>query len=757
MNYFGEFTGMNGKIYQVHIIKDEASTPKEILLAGDSPFVVRYNNSNTPFDGIRTSTATISVVHNTYLEDVLPTKARETMVFLRENSTTVWMGYLTPKVYNQSYTNEYETIELEAADCLSTTQYIPYKTESKGLKSFKEIIGSIIDETNMEGFVWPGTRRVNDKQVYPDELMISDANFYSNDSDEPWNTQEVIEEMCKYMGFTAIQKGLYLYFMDYGYLSKNPGIPFTRYNKTSDYAQGSTSILGKVNTITQDNITGPGQDVSFEPIYNKIIVKDSFYEAEDFIGNLFDDNYLTNRNGDFYASISIPAPPPGHYNKPQYPWGSSFFDQKFVDDADDSKYLFWHRLYDHRDFESVYRDRTSLDEMTFGDLFKKDEYITREYVGGTILDLGRVKKEYVDEDTNQTIVANKIEWERYLCIAQKENGWGWENYGYGQKINDKMVIFRLKPGYRSKVVLSDDNYLVINYSMLFTKYDKRNYINPDWTTRTYKKSWMTGGDSWGEAFGNLAFRVGFGNKYWNGKEWQNGKTTFIIPCVMAEDDYAYIMEEKKVLNNVGWELDIHEEGYKIPLKGVNTTEEITFEIFLPRLQLLTDFKSVGDLEYNQYCWIKDFSIKLTKEGQDKEVEEADIVYENVIDENEKEIEVNEMDEIELKFTTSVPGTKPSYSDVVYYNKTTNTPTTLSTMYDPSISQTMTPEENIIARYHKQYSTPTKRLNYTFGVNLPFYDVYKNMDIENPEARYVQLGSEIDYKMNQQIMELVELK
>lgn len=756
MNYIGQFVGMNDKTYQVQIIRDESTTQKEILLAGDSPFVVKYNTSTTPFDGIRTSTATIRIVHTDYLEDVLPSKARDTRVILKQGASTIWEGYLTPKVYNQGYTEEYETIELEAADCLSTTQYIPYKTDIKGLKTFKEILGNIINETNLKGFYWPATRWVNNKQVYPDELLISDANFYSNDSDEPWTSQEVIEEMCKYLGFTAIQRGSNLYFMDYAYLSKNPGIPFTQYAKGSNYAQGTTTIIGKVNTITEDDITGSGQDVSFEPIYNKIIVKDSFYDAEDFIGNLFDDNYLTNRNGDFYASISIPAPPPGHYNKPQYPWGTDFFDQKFVDDADDSQYLFWHRLYDHKDFESVYRNYKTLDEMTFGDLFKKDEYITREYVGGTILDLGRVKKEYVN-NANQNIVANKVEWERYLCICQRANGWGWEKYGYGQAINDKMVIFRLKPEYKSKVALSDDNYVVIDYTMLFTKYEKRNYINPDWTNRSFKKSWMTGNKTEGSAFGNLAFSFGFGNKFWNGEEWQNSKTTFVIPCVRDEDQYAHIMTEKSVLNNVGWELDIHEEGYKIPLKGVDTSAEITFEIYLPKLQLITDFKGCEPLEYNQFCWVKDFSLKLTKEGQDKEVEETDIVYENVIDESEDEIEVNEMSEIELRFTTSVPTSKPSYSDVVYYDKVANTVSTLSTMYEPSVSQTMTPEENIIARYHKQYSTPTKRLNYTLGCDLSSMDVYKGMDIENPDARYVQLGAELDYKMNQQIIDLVELK
>lgn len=754
MNYIGYFKGLNDVQYEVQIVKDSTQAVKEILLAGASPFVVRYNSSTTPFDGIRTSTATISIVHDTYLEDVLPSTARETRVILRSGNQVLWDGYLTPKIYDQSYRDEIETIELEAADCLSSTQYIPYETDVKGVKSFRDIIGDVLNQTNIEGFYWPATRWINNKQVYPDELMISTHNFYSSDSNEPWNGKEIIEEISKYLGFTAIQKGKWLFFVDYAYLSKNPGIPFSLFSKINNYTQSTTSILGNLKTITQNDLTGGNEEVGFEPIYNKFVVKDSFYEAEDFISNIFDDNYLTNRNGDFFTSIKLDAPPSGFEHRPEYPWGAGLFAQKLEKDASDWDYVFFHRLYDHEQFESVYRDDTLYELKNLPDTTKKSQNITRDYVGATILDLGVARKEYTS-DSNQTVVTNKVDWNRYLCINQRGKGWGYENVGkgYGEAINDKMVVFRLKPGFRSNIILDASNYLVINYSMLFTKYYNRNYINPDWTTQTFKKSWNTDGTAEGTQFGTLAFKLGFGNKYWNGSNWQNGPTTFEIPCVREEDDYGVIMQTREVLNNVGWELDIHEEGYKIHLLGVDTSDEMTFEIYLPKLQLLTDFPRAQPLEYNQYCWIKDFSMKITKVGQDKEVEEADVVYENIVNEEN----VNEMDEIELKITTSVSNSKSSYSNVVYFNKSTQQLSNLTTIYEPSISQNMTPEENIIARYHKQYSTPTKKLTYTLNTDLSLLDVYQGMDFENSEARYVQLGTEIDYKNNQQIMELVELK
>ena len=195
------------------------------------------------------------------------------------------------------------------------------------------------------------------------------------------------------------------------------------------------------------------------------------------------------------------------------------------------------------------------------------------------------------------------------------------------------------------------------------------------------------------------------------------------------------------------------EGYKIPLEGIDTAGEIDFAIYLPNLQLLTDFDGLHDFTYNNYCWVKDFSIKTANAGQDKEVEETDVVYENVVN----ELNVSEMSDIELKITTGVANQKPSYSNVIYFDSALNKNTLLTTMKDSVLNQDMTPEENIITRYHKQYSTQTKKLTYTLPINMTPIEVYTGIDFENKSARYVQLGSELDYRMSRQIIDLIELK
>lgn len=78
MGYFGQFKSLNGDTYTVKLGSNAAT---EIKLA-DNPFTVTYNTSATPFEPVRTSTATIRIVHNNYLEDILSSQAQGTEVTL---------------------------------------------------------------------------------------------------------------------------------------------------------------------------------------------------------------------------------------------------------------------------------------------------------------------------------------------------------------------------------------------------------------------------------------------------------------------------------------------------------------------------------------------------------------------------------------------------------------------------------------------------------------------------------------------------
>ena len=183
MGYFGQFKSLNGDTYTVKLGSNATS---EIKLA-DNPFTVTYNTSATPFEPVRTSTATIRIVHNNYLEDILSSQAQGTEVILTRNDVVMWIGYLTPKIYSQDYVDEYETIELEAADSISSLQYIDYSpVNDRGIVSFKTIIDNICNACgNLNGYYWTTSKKIDSSILTPDLLAVSEQNFFSSDTDEP--------------------------------------------------------------------------------------------------------------------------------------------------------------------------------------------------------------------------------------------------------------------------------------------------------------------------------------------------------------------------------------------------------------------------------------------------------------------------------------------------------------------------------------------------------------------------------------------
>lgn len=766
MAYIGYFRSLHeDNLYSVTIKnKLDISTPKEITLSGEQPFVVRYEESSTPFEPFRNSTASIRVVSDNYMENILPNKPQEVLVYLTNETTgnIVWTGYLTPKVYSQGYENCIEEIELEASDVISSMQYVDFTSDGRGITSFKDIIVNMFDKTNINAFYWPLSKQTEGITITPDIIKVSTMNFFSNDTDEPWKEQEVLSEMCKYLGVTAIQYEDDLYFLDYTALNNSDTCRYAYYPKTASWNRSTDKNIGGKNTITGVDVMGNGETISFEPIYNKIVVKDNFYTCEEYITNIFDDEALTNRNGEFYSSFEITCPPINPNTglvmekRPTYPWKGSLFRQKYVGDGeDDDIYMYFHRLYDHKDFESVYRDSETLAEVDPED--KNGIDITKLYVGATILDLGRVRKEYVDDAYN-TIIANKVDWERYLCISQMCKGWKGSPFAHNsvpKAPTDDMVVFRSKPNTAGQVLLNgSESYLVISYKVLFEKYRWRNYINPDWSKdSTAMCPWISGIEI--HTFGRIPFRLGIGGKYWNGSNWVNDSSAYFIVRTFRTDEetFAHINTESEVLNNVSWELEIEEEGYKIPLEGIDTGGEIDFQIMLPSIQIITDYDDITPItKYNGYCWIKDFSIKTVNKGQDAEVEENDVVYENVIE----EANVSDMSEIEFKYTTSVEGQKPSYSNVIIEINGVNQ--FLKQVQESGLSGTnQIPEENMIERYYNQYSTPTKKLNYTFNLDYTPFGKFYGMDVDNPDTGYVCLGSEIDYARNTQQITLIEKK
>lgn len=769
-NYKGYFRSLESNdLYCVYIITNNASTAyTEVTLAGDSPFVVNYNESQTPFDPVRTSTATIQVVRDDYLEDVYSPYAHGTAVKLRNETkgTWEWVGFLVPRIYNQGYEDCNETIQLEAADCLSSLQYFDYFTvlggptygdydidvdDTKSIASFSDILANICDQCELlDGYYWTRSKKVGNTIMLPDHLMVSEQNWFSSDTDEPVKMSEVLEDICTYLGFTAVQWKTHLYFIDYKALSANEDLYMTYFSKAGGYTGGTNSHKGEPFTITADTYRGNGASISFEPVYNKVTVRDNFYTADDIVPSIFDDKYLTNRivPCNFYETYEVATEIP---NKPSYPGGGT-------EEVGDSTYRYFHRPYTHKYWDSVYRD-TANTQTALTDSVLATVAPIRDYAGGTIVDMGTVRNTYtnITEGHRQRIVAPRRDFQKYLCISQK-----------GITSNEVPVL-KLKSGYHPLCPYSSNAYLVINYTCVFERYVNRGYINPEWTTDTGTWSGVN-------TAGFLKFRVKIGDWWW----WYNPTTSDRPPFdfdysglggywtketysplvyqngvfpVMTEyksdSTKGTVQEDMTTLNTVSWEDEINVEGYKIPLAGMSMLDDISIEVFNPNFQFQL---SGGNTSWNQYCWVKDLSFKIVEQGQDIEQQENDVVYENVIDTDA----INELGEITVKLTTFTEHAQPSYSNVVYHRG--NVTDLLTNVTEDAISGTpQKPEENIVEKYVLQYSTPTKKIQATQTMDItPLSKIY-NADVDNPTDAYISLGGEIDYAAGSQSITMLQLK
>ena len=768
-NYRGYFSDLNCKKYEVRITTSgDTSEYQDILLAANSPFVVKYNTSNTPFDPVRTSTATISIVHNDYLHDALSDCAQGTKVELldvtTETASTVWVGYMTPKVYDAGYDEYYETFQLEAADCISSLQYIDYtELHGGGITSIRDILAQICDACGeLEGFYWTRSKKIGNSNTIlrPHHLSISEHNFQTNDTEEEWKLDEVLEEICRYLGFTCFQYGKRMFFIDYQYLETHSQILTYYYSKAGGYVNAQEITLDRPYTVTADSYKLNGATISMEPVYNKIVVNANMYAAEEFIPNPFDDNYITNRinSADTYASLEITP----NSTKAEYPHGGTWYTLGFQQNykkekTSDTDYRYFMRLYDHKYWESVYTMTNGQPVPGGGptpeQLATPD--VTKNYRGGTLVDLGVVKKNYRSE-TQQYIVPSKLDYTRYLCICEKHtNGKGPVNEREKNDNGKNKVVFKLKEGFTPRIMLDDKCFLVLNCSAIFERYENRNYINPDWCNTECQTRWTAAG-SWRNAIARPYFRIHIGNKGWSSysNAWVNSGSSldYCTPEMKwDEKKQAFWNKEIEILNNVSWEDKVNCEGIKIPLSGIDTTQAIHFEVINPNPSFYgnTGNPNFDDkfYEYNAYCWIKDLSLKCVREGQEDLGNDNDVVYENVVN----ECSINDMSEIKVRITTNTDTVKPSYSHMICGSGF------LETIKEESLGNTIgqKPEENIIQKYVHQYSTPTKKITLTLAEDIPPYCKLFGVDVDNANIGYIQLGTEIDYRMGRQTITAVQ--
>ena len=835
----------------------------DVELAGDSPVVVQYETTESPFEPIMKSRCSINVVANEYFFDLYGEDIQHTLVMLTiiddDNGTETieWIGFLTNNLLNQPQDGCEETFTLEAIDCLSTLEYFDYApiNGKKQIVTFQQILADLMTSCSMIDKLYVDTSIKNsgNTAIHMDELTISEQNFFSSDTDEPWNKLEVLEELCRFCGYTAFQWKNNVYLFD-RQAHTNREWSTTGDNMTQYFAQVSsgdfstyinTSDYYRCCTVTKDNIRGTGADISLKTIFNKVTVKDSFYEIGDFIPDIYEEDYLHNTFGEMWEFQKLP------YVSPAKPYYVNKRNTR-KEDADDTTKNYYQRQFQHDWYSSIYRNMSTLADETVPDLLwfcifmnkilndhgqvtgirykvrvynKTDEakevtvsvnslslsssqtktiephyfqeYLvelyhpsegilpsptysigdygpfpvndstktyTRDYIGGTIVDLAEVQK--ADDTQYNYEIESDVNFDRYLLIAQADKP---ENYHCNPRDTGMtpsnlntyfQSILELNSGWTKPIIIDDKCYLTINASAIFERYTSRDYINSDWTND------CTGLDGdynvyvWNNFNGSkevftcppaLVFKLKIGDYYWNGSGWTTTDTPFYVNLHTPTDDdglidfSAWWNKEHNVINNVSWTDWAGVDGYKIPLTGVtfDFNSDIEFEFRLPgKIQVYIGNKTHDGM--NSYCWIKDFKLNFATKGSEN-YDLSDVVYENVID----DYSVNTLSDITLRFTTYPGEGLHSYSNVGYNG--TLIDTCIKDGLD-GVANKM--EENIIKAYVNQYNTNT--IEQTLILDLHATPMSRVKDTDNGKYFHV-VGQQIDYAMGRQTVNLIESK
>ena len=298
--YIGYFQDIDENNYTVKIIPARTeSTTTEIALSANP--VVITQKSDGLFSEIKPLGCTIEILSAYIYPDMYATNERNVEVIVYADSTVIFEGYLTPYVYDQPYANVLDTIQLEAVSKLSTLKDIDYRLVSDEPKivSFKDLLwhlfidGAGYSQDTLKIYYTMG---IENRLSF---FKISEANFFDNDdAHTPWKMEEVLSQICRYLGVTCVEYNGAIYIIDYQHISKaNNSLTLNYFDNTQLDDTNSITYQNVLKTITKDDYASNDSTISFDDIYNKVSVDVNTYNIEDLCPKIEELQYSTNISG----------------------------------------------------------------------------------------------------------------------------------------------------------------------------------------------------------------------------------------------------------------------------------------------------------------------------------------------------------------------------------------------------------------------------------------------------------------------------
>ncbi len=798
--YIGEFKSINNIDYKIEI-QSSTGSKNETVLLGETPIVVNGADSDNIYEPIKTTGATVTLLTKTLPTDIYSGSSLGTSVKLSSNNKVIWTGYVTPCAYTQGYDLPWEELQLECVDGLSVLKDIPYSSATKDISEFKSIVFTCLKKANCfkNLYVCDVVQRVSiwNNTSPLEELKISEGNFFEEkdyetqpDSDVAWSCYDVLFQISQYLGYAMIADGEDVYMLDYDAMVNTDNVYKSTYIKY-DISGNSAVNKGQV-TLTHSyavkgtDIAETGSSVDLTEIFNKLTVKDSFYEIPDQFESIDNAKNLQNITDqydiweDWQQNDSSHFKECGLFTETNKNGEKESFFVMIYQPNNMSKFLVIGKFYKNPALQTYHYTSASNNSVASESNFNPFKYSYLFPYKGTIqvgyfvqeLDndhynawkstIGVWKVKSRDEKlklfaklTNIANINNKQLTNYILCLNQDKNHISYDkvtSYPYFKITKDVSLAHG---GEGSYIVLKGSVIRHSNESAPFPQNGKAYYHKDEKQTSIY------------EGEGYVYAQLKWGNQYWGNDTYKVAGKWTTTPCYFkifygdpTKEQRMDVMYDKSLkFYNTGAMWGVNEDGVVIPCpEGENLTGKIEFTVFAnkdTKGKWARNNKSDKKNSYSGYpprvMLFKDLSLELgfSDDALNDEAASSDTYYTNECEYPN----VNEADEIEFKICTN-DEKKASYS-VVTYSGIGETNQYVDKMYRKDNQLLMRMEEHYIYKFVTQYSEPKViyKCNLHNDIDLLPYTIVTLSLL--PGKKFVIDSMSTDYRYNKTSVKLVQ--
>lgn len=790
--YRGQFKDIYGSLFTLDI--GDTGTVVNLKFSA-SPFVTTMDQSDDIiYKPARYQSATVGLLvsGSDYHFGIYSGSAQGMKVTLKNSLDVVlWVGYVSPSMYNIGYAKALETLDVDCIDGLSTLQYYKYEpiSGSPGIHTLKDILRHCVQKCGCYEYLdWHGTTTIdgNNSEAVANGYMSESCFVTSRQDDDNADTmtyQEVLESICQWLGVTAYAEGTTVKLVDYDTVHDSAvnSTAYTVYHmdvSNGTYLGGSD--VATLYAIDGSTYGGSDTQLSLDNVYNKVTVGDDLNTFDAILIDYFEDvtnitaddpdiladhwrgqvgEYVDPGNGDpmlvmvrsvdgvqnsdAYNAIFVK-----YYSSPYYKFYRYTGNNNTATTAYDSAMNFTNTKL----FNGAVIARMDVERL-------EDTEFVNTWLDNVIS--GRVPLSTLDE----ILAANEIssiDWSEYILMFNHETiatdnvkhiaNSDITNYPYFKTTvaNTPTSFFGGPNAYlviEGSIIWHDDNPQGSSYKgnspypIPDGEVDIDNGRKPIDSNNAY-----------------LLCKMEWGGLYWNGTAWSGTPSTFKVYFSNENQRTDSCMfKSMSIINTVNWRVGTDAKGYLIPMPSNNAivSSVPTLTVYKPM-----DFSTYYD---TRFMALKDFKVTpIVSDPTFSGENDTDTVYTNVINLNNAQ----ELDDIDFKVCT-YDGKKPNYNAVAYVNGgqtyyvDTVTHSALASRIsgtvrvDGSISSgELREEELMVWRIVNQYSNPAKILELTVHMG-------ENIDVDtvayesNLNAYFVCDKVERDWKQNKKKVRLIE--